>query len=125
MSLGFYLAAFRKDRHRLADAVARVNAFSLFGHPSPIGGDVVAIVVQITLLTGLWTRQPAAWYAARLLAGFGIAGGAVGLVVASVASNTTFTIATSLAAAFALSVVLFYLLGRGDSRLYFLGRTNA
>jgi hypothetical protein len=42
---------------------------SLFTRTTPAAGDVVSIVVQIALLTGLYTRQRVAWRAARWLAG--------------------------------------------------------
>jgi hypothetical protein len=53
------------------------------------------------------------------LAGLSIVFGAIFVIVACFASNTTFAIAASAVATLALASGLFYLLGRDDSRVYF------
>ena len=96
-----------------------LDVVSLFTATSPLGGDIVSIVIGISLLTGLHTRQRAAWRVARFLAGLGIAFGGLFCIIAAVASNTTFAIAASAVATLAIASGLFYLLGRDDSRDYF------
>jgi hypothetical protein len=100
--------------------VALVLTFaSLFTHMTPAAADVVSIVVQIALLTGLYTQQRAAWRVARWLAGFSIVFGAIFVMLTCFASNTTPAIAASAVATLALASGFFYLLGRDDSRVYF------
>ena len=92
---------------------------SLFTRMTPATGDVVSIVVQIALLAGLYTRQPAAWYAARWLAGLSIVFGVIFVVLACFASNATAGLIAYAVATLALASGFFYLLGRADSRAYF------
>jgi hypothetical protein len=88
-------------------------------------GDVVRIVVQIALLTGLYTRQPAAWYAARWLAGLSIVVSVIFVALACFASNRTAGLVAYALATLAVVSGFFYLLGRSDSRAYFNARRKA
>jgi hypothetical protein len=96
-----------------------INAVSLYAHTTPPARDVIAIVVQIALLTGLYNRQVFAWHAARWLTALAIACDAFVLVVAAFTMAAQPVVIGSVLAGLALASGLFYLLGRDDSRAYF------
>jgi hypothetical protein len=98
--------------------VALVLTFaSLFTRMTPAAADVVSIVVQIALLTGLYTQRHGA-----LRVGSQVSASSSALSSSCspcFASNTTPAIAASAVATLALASGFFYLLGRDDSRAYF------
>jgi hypothetical protein len=87
-------------------------------------GDTISIVIQIAVLTGLYTRQRAAWRVARWLSAMGAIILSTGLVITVPslflpAHGTKLWVWALVALETALSWFFFSLLGRSDSRAYF------
>jgi hypothetical protein len=86
-------------------------------------GDTIGIVTQSAILIGLYTRQTAAWRAARWLAALGavLLSIALALSAPGVMSphGTKLWVWAVAALQTALAWWFFCLLGRSDSRLYF------
>ena len=87
-------------------------------------GGAIGVVIQTAIFIGLYTRQTAAWLAARWLAG--IAAVVLSLVLLLTASSaispsgqTKLWLWALLVLETALSWLFFSLLGRPDSRAYF------
>jgi len=86
-------------------------------------GDTISIVIQIAILTGLYTRQAAAWRAARWLSAIGAAVLSIGLVLTAPSlispHGTKLWVWAAVVLETALTWFFFSLLGRPDSRAYF------
>jgi hypothetical protein len=82
-------------------------------------GHVLGIVIDIALLTGLYTRQTVAWFTARWLTAIGASIMSVAFVLVVMSGTTKFWILAIVAIELALSWWFFALLGRADSRTYF------
>ena len=98
-------------------------ALNLFlGCARPSARDGIVIALQSTLVIGLYSRQTAAWLAARWLAAIGV-GLALFLLVfllPFIGDRQQFWLNWAyLAFQTALTWVFFFLLGRSDSRAYF------
>lgn len=99
-------------------------AFSLFWAFTLLRvGDTIGIVIQSAILTGLYTRQTAAWRAARWLAAIGAVILSIGLVLTAPGlmspHGTKLWVWAVVALETALAWWFFSLLGRSDSRAYF------
>jgi hypothetical protein len=86
-------------------------------------GDTISIVIQIAILTGLYTQQAAAWRAARWLSAIGAVVLSLGLVLTAPGlmspHGTKLWVWAVVALETALTWFSFSLLGRPDSRAYF------
>jgi hypothetical protein len=104
--------------------LAALNFTGLFLHSTLPVANMVALVIQIALLTGLSARQAVAWYVARWLAGLAIVIQIIVLVLVLMASNRSGLMITTALIGLALVSGLFYLLGRHDSKSYFTRRSD-
>lgn len=86
-------------------------------------GDTISIVIQSAIFIGLYTRQTAAWLAARWLTAIGAVILSVGLVFTTPGlmspHGTKLWVWALVAFQTALAWWFFFLLGRPDSRAYF------
>jgi hypothetical protein len=81
--------------------------------------DTISIVIQTTILIGLYTRQTIAWMTARWLIAIGATITSILFLWVVMAGTTKFWILIIVAFEITLAWVFFYLLGRPDSRAYF------
>lgn len=93
-----------------------ISVFWSFARLTTRAGDMIGIVIEIALLTGLYTRQTIAWYCARWMTGFGIVVTSILLLLATFGGTTKSWILGVIATEVALGIIFFQLLGRADSR---------
>ena len=82
-------------------------------------GNMLGIVIDIALLTGLYARSTIAWVTARWLTGLSNILFTIMFVVVVMYSSTKLWMLALLAVELALAWLFFALLGRPDSRAYF------
>ena len=82
-------------------------------------GHVLGIVIDIALITGLYTRSTVAWVTARWLTGLSNILVTIMFVVVVMFSATKLWVLALVALELTLAWLFFALLGRADSRAYF------